>query len=192
MQLFDYNLSRFDIFDKRGLELLFIISLFSLLDLDYDEKSKDGSNMYVSNMVGAGGVQKTGSLGRRPDSREGQSLLQSSSPNEIPITSHGDPSSYVSHALSLLKADDPQAPGLSLIVLKSNSQETSQKAIKVSAEVKNAYYRLPQKEKGEKQEEELFLYVRQDEEESRKGKETDNVTSNGSPGRRRIKLDGPR
>lgn len=206
--MFDHNLSRFDLVDKRGLEVLFIHTLFSLLDLEYDERiGKDGSNMYISNVSGSGsnsGISKTGSLGRRPPINQGQGngnqLLQSSSPNEIPISSHGDPRSYVSHAISLLRCDsDPktgessgsgQNSNLLLIVLKANSSETSAKAIKIASEIKNAYYRLPQAAKGKESGEDLFMYVREDE---NAFKEAEEKKGDEGGGRRpRIKLDGSR
>ncbi|KDN53453.1 hypothetical protein K437DRAFT_265816 [Tilletiaria anomala UBC 951] len=94
------------------------------------------------------------------------------SPNEIHIKAWGEVSEYVSHCITLLRDDGP-APqssleqtsnshghGLSIILLKTSSPETAQKAVAVAAGVKAAFYRLPEEKKGKNSGEELFQYLR--------------------------------
>ncbi|KAN0066578.1 hypothetical protein ACQY0O_000672 [Thecaphora frezii] len=50
LQLMDYNLDRLDVDDKRGLELLLVMTLSTLLDQEYDERcAQNGEpNIYIS------------------------------------------------------------------------------------------------------------------------------------------------
>ncbi|GAC92666.1 hypothetical protein PHSY_000220 [Pseudozyma hubeiensis SY62] len=49
LQLMDYNINRLDVQDKKGLEVVLVMSLSALLDQEYDEKmaSRGERNMYI-------------------------------------------------------------------------------------------------------------------------------------------------
>ncbi|EPQ32077.1 uncharacterized protein PFL1_00275 [Pseudozyma flocculosa PF-1] len=190
LQFMDYNLDRLELKDKRGLEVLLIMTLSCLLDQEYDEKlaSRGEPNMYISRDAPPA-TEDAANLGPMPgsssrlhphgpaaaiggpgESGAGTAELE---PNEVLITHWGTVEDYVDHCLTLLRTDEVRGKGkgrgMHLIVLRSDSAETTPKAVQVAAAVKAAYYRLPDEAKGtvfgnssaqHQIEDELYQYVR--------------------------------
>lgn len=83
------------------------------------------------------------------------------------IEEWGQPLDYVDHCMRLLRDDGPPPPeggtldhglNMTFIALRAEGARHVPKAIQIAAEVKRAYYKLPQRKKGADQEE-LYQYI---------------------------------
>jgi hypothetical protein len=131
MQIMDHNISRIDptVRDRKGLELVMLMSLSAILDQDFDEKYKTpAENMYLATNgylgVGTLGSQANGEedgKGKAPPEEVSSLLLMGrqrsfgassdgageSAPNEVHVEAWGEVSAYVEHCITLLKDDGP-------------------------------------------------------------------------------------
>ena len=169
LQILDYNVQRLEVEDRRGLEIVTICAACHLLDQDYDEKHKEGGNMYFD------GKMPT-SVSSNPPMAASSTLSSSNSvkqiaaePNEILLDLHVPNSTYIEHALNLLR-QDKTGQGLHMIIIRADSQELTARAVRIAAEIKARWYKLPAIVKGRTLDpmpgsssetaEELYQYVR--------------------------------
>ena len=205
LQVLDYNIQRLEVSDRRGLEVLLLTAVCTLLDLEYDEKYKDGQsgNVYLS------GATPASSSSLAPTTRQGtESAAVAQAPgeaNEIVIDMHTPNDIYVRHALQLMRQDEG-GQGLHIVVLKASQPQLTPKAVQIAAEVKAKWYRLEAVAKGRTLDplpgstseiaEELYQYVRDPSllNPSKKGQESEpkhgELEAKTGP-RPRIKLDAP-
>lgn len=120
-------------------------------------------------------------------------------PNEILVSKWGSVDEYIQHAIHLLRCDE-QGQSMYLIVLLSDSVETTSKVIQIAAAIKAAYYRLPDDAKGTVYgrpaeataiEDELYQYVQTLDEEPTLKQGPESSPAETTPRRRIIKLDPP-
>ncbi|PWN51316.1 hypothetical protein IE53DRAFT_55186 [Violaceomyces palustris] len=219
----DHNLDRIDVQDKKGLEIVLVLTLCALLDQEYDERVGTGvDNIYVSQhaaVTGASSPKHPNSAVPAPVPKE-SGPSQPLEPNQVLVTPWGLTEEYVSHCLDLLRAP-PGGKNMLLIEIRSESIDTSAKAIQVAAGVKAGFHRLSEEEKGVvsspspsrsgddsvEQEAELYQYVKTTEEEESQSRSdsrspaTDQMTTGANspssllppsaPKKRIIKLDPP-
>lgn len=184
LQVLDYNIQRLEVNDRRGLEILAIFSVCHCLDQEYDEKHREGGNIYTNGSLpptpSASGEQRHTAALRppvaptaaqsAPHTPAASSSVDVSSlePNEILVSLHTPLSEYVDHAVWLLRQDDGE--GLHMIVVRADSIDTTPLAVRVAADVKARWYKLPPVAKGRTLDplpsstsdiaEELYQYVR--------------------------------
>ncbi|MCO5555838.1 hypothetical protein L7F22_009383 [Adiantum nelumboides] len=204
LQILDYNVQRLEVEDRRGLEIVTICAACHLLDQEYDEKHKEGGNMYFD---GAMPVSTSSNLSIPPSSTlsSSNSVNQiAAEPNEIFLDLHVPNSSYVEHALDLLR-QDKNGQGLHMIIIKADSQELTARAVRIAAEIKARWYKLPAIVKGRTLDpmpgnssetaEELYQYVRDptlEQENAKSNSNTDSSLLDPTAGPRgRIKLGSP-
>ncbi|PWY98518.1 hypothetical protein BCV70DRAFT_201828 [Testicularia cyperi] len=229
MQFMDYNLDRLGIDDKKGLEVALIMTLSALLDQEHDERlaGTGDPNMYICtnglptdiSMLGnssawheaeerwnADSVAVPGANVDQPQrqasgaSSELAADLADLEPNEMVVSKWGSVEEYTEHAIRLLRSDGA-GQSMYLIVLRSDSSETTPKTIQVAAAIKAAYYRLPDDAKGtiygrgpdRSVEEELYQYVQTLDDASRppSSPSTSSEAVASQTKKRIIKLDGP-
>lgn len=165
LQVLDYNIQRLEIHDKRGLEILIITLICHCLDQDYDEKHKDGGNMYFEGSLTDLYKKSTSNT---DNVASGSAPQSASERNEVIIDMHTPTDILVSHAVDLLRQDTGQ--GLSVIIIRSLASDTAPKAVRVAADIKARWYKLPAVAKGRTLDplpgsssevaEELYQYVR--------------------------------
>ncbi|KAG8691655.1 hypothetical protein FRC11_013671 [Ceratobasidium sp. 423] len=158
VQFLDYNLSRFDISDKKGLEVLLVASLLSFQDQSEEyraraavaEATSGGLRAYQSSSAG----NSTPALPPKP----GEALvmkLQSShkhEPNEIVVGSEGAVDEYVDLACNLL-----QDESMMFIMIRALDPGQVQRVVQVAEETKRTRRRA-------RYEEELHQYLRYEDE----------------------------
>ena len=173
LQIMDHNISRVDprIDDRKGFELVMIMTLSSILDQDFDERYREpAENMYLPTMPTSMGTLGAVSS-KKPTPVDSHLLMGRKRPlgassdgtqaeqNEVFVEAWGEVSEYVDYCMRLLR-DGDGGENLSIILLKTSTAANSQKAVAVAANVKAAFYKLPDKFKGKGAGEELFQYVR--------------------------------
>jgi hypothetical protein len=192
LQILDYNIQRLEIADRRGLEVLILMAVCTLLDLDYDEKHKDGA---MENIYSSGSPSVPSLANSRTSSHT--TPASSQAPNEILIDLHTGNEVYVQHAIRLMRQDEG-GEGLHLIILKATSPQSTPKVVQIAAEIKLRWYRLEPIAKGRTLDplpgstseiaEELYQYVRDP---SLQKLTSQTKAKEESGQRRRIKLDAP-
>lgn len=193
LQILDYNVQRLEVADCRGLEVLILMAVCTLLDLDYDERHKE---------VALGSTYSTGSPSMPVSRTSSHTAIPANlAPNEILIDLHSANDVYVQHAVRLLRQDGG-GEGLHLIILKATSPQSTPKAVQIAAEIKLTWYRLEPMAKGRTLDplpgstseiaDELYQYVRDPSQhqssQAAKGAKENLVHSGQRP---RIKLDAP-
>ncbi|KAJ1306832.1 hypothetical protein OPQ81_007817 [Rhizoctonia solani] len=175
VQFLDYNLSRFDISDKKGLEVLLIASLLSFQDQSEEyraraavaEATSGGLRAYQSSSAG----NSTPALPPKP----GEALvvkLQSShkhEPNEIVVGSEGAVDEYVDLACNLL-----QDESMMFIMIRALDPGQVQRVVQVAEETKRTRRRA-------RYEEELHQYLRYEDEQPTTSKGPKVIKLDGSP-----------
>ncbi|CAD6890531.1 unnamed protein product [Tilletia controversa] len=204
IQIYDHNFHRLEITDPRGLEIVMVQTAMILVDAEFDEDHKaPGSNPFLSTLVprppldsfrsgasgsSSGAVLAHGQGGPAPGMQPSPSStsLGTVAANEILVTPHGQINSYVSAALNLLQSESTGGHGCSLIELKATPgrPDAAQKAVAVAAAVKAGWH------KRGSAEQELYQYVRTDDDQGQ-GKGTSAGTTQEDSSRRRIQLNGP-
>ncbi|KAF8606033.1 hypothetical protein BDV93DRAFT_543190 [Ceratobasidium sp. AG-I] len=162
VQFLDYNLMRFDVNDRRGLEVLLVASLLSFQDQSDEyrtraataEATSGGLRAYSrQSSSGAGGVSSP-ALPPKP----GEAMvvkLQSShkhEPNEIVVGSEGAVDEYVDLACNLLQDDS-----MMFIMIRALDSAQVQRVVQVAEETKRTRRRA-------RYEEELHQYLRYEDE----------------------------
>jgi hypothetical protein len=212
LQILDYNIQRLEVKDRRGLEILILTAICTLLDLEYDEKYKDGpsGNIYMagerrpdvaSNSDAPQG--KNGTFGSEEAASTGQQGFQTLDANELVVDTPLDV--YIQHVIHLLRQDQG-GEGLHLVILKALSPQVTPKAVRLAAEIKVNWHRLEAVAKGRTLDplpgstseiaEELYQYVRDPSTIASSSKSTGTPSmptkeTSGSSARPRIKLDAP-
>ncbi|KAG8976689.1 hypothetical protein FRB93_012799 [Tulasnella sp. JGI-2019a] len=190
IQLMDYNLTRFDIDDRKGLEVVMITGLLSFQDqVTGVATQSDSASGTLATPSGTGMLSRLTSFqasnsnnsNANPMSPMGQSgdqlvaglqMREKSQPNEVLVTSLFDVNDYAEYAVKLLND-----PNLLYIVIRSQTEDEVSKVVTIASLAKRMRY------KGGAYEEELHQYVRYDE--AGAGK------AGSSKGPKVIKLDGP-
>ncbi|CAE6449339.1 unnamed protein product [Rhizoctonia solani] len=173
VQFLDYNLSRFDISDKKGLEVLLIASLLSFQDQSEEYRTRAAAAEATSGGLRA--YQSTNAETSTPalPPKPGEALvvkLQSShkhEPNEIVVGSEGAVDEYVDLACNLL-----QDESMLFIMIRALDANQVQRVVQVAEETKRTRRRA-------RYEEELHQYLRYEDEQA-----------SGPKGPKVIKLDG--
>ncbi|CUA78125.1 hypothetical protein RSOLAG22IIIB_02743 [Rhizoctonia solani] len=175
VQFLDYNLSRFDISDKKGLEVLLVASLLSFQDQSEEyrtraavaEATSGGLRAYQSSSAG----NSTPALPPKP----GEALvvkLQAShkhEPNEIVVGSEGAVDEYVDLACNLL-----QDESMMFIMIRALDASHVQRVVQVAEETKRTRRRA-------RYEEELHQYLRYEDEQPTAPKGPKVIKLDGSP-----------
>jgi hypothetical protein len=194
LQVLDYNVQRLEVADRRGLEVLILTAICTLLDLESDEKHKDDPLNYTNNLLSPPAPSSSA------QSRTPSHTPIPAAPNEIIIDAHSPADIYVQHAIHLMRQDEG-GEGLHLIIIKASSPQCTPKAVQVAAEIKLKWYRLQPIAKGRTLDplpgstseiaEELYQYVR-DPSLVKTSPSTPPKEDQAPIGqRRRIKLDAP-
>ncbi|KAG8854877.1 hypothetical protein FRB96_007277 [Tulasnella sp. 330] len=188
VQLMDYNLTRFDIDDRKGLEVVIITGLLSFQDqVTGTTVASDSAAVTSAATAGTGMLSRLATFNASSGSGgntsgvtsptvqspgqlvAGLQMREKSQPNEILVTSLFDANDYAEYAVKLLND-----PNLLYIIIRSQTEEEVSKVVTIASLAKRMRY------KGGAHEEELHQYVRYDEREQP-----------GSKGPKVIKLDGP-
>lgn len=165
--MLDYNIQRLEVDDRRGLEMLILMAVCTLLDAEYDDKYKDGpsGNVYLSGynpslLAPAPHIRSTSAINGGEIKAE---------PNELYIDMYSPNEAVVQRALTLLRQDEG-GEGLHLIILKAQNAQVTPKAVQIAADIKARWYRLEPLAKGRTLDpipgsqtdtaEELYQYVR--------------------------------
>ncbi|KAG8748407.1 hypothetical protein FRC10_005954 [Ceratobasidium sp. 414] len=159
VQFLDYNLSRFDVEDRRGLEVVLVASLLSFQDQSDEYRSRAAAADAASGGLRAYSRQpsSSGSVPTLPP-KPGEAMvvkLQSShqrEPNEIVVGSEGAIDEYVDLACNLLQDDS-----MMFIMIRALDAAQVQRVVQVAEETKRTRRRA-------RYEEELHQYLRYEDE----------------------------
>ncbi|KAK0546155.1 hypothetical protein OC846_005394 [Tilletia horrida] len=220
VQIYDHNFHRLEVVDPRGLEIVMLTTLMTLIDAEYDEANKaPGSNPFVSTLIApaavsgnsgsssahAGGSHERMSPGSgahagspAPDgARHGMAKSPSSSsveataPNEILITPHGATAAYVSAALNLLQPEGAGGHDCSLIELKATPGRPDAAQKAVAIAAEvKAGWYKLSSSARGSTSGELYQYIRTEDDDAGKGKGKTQQEQDDPP-RRRIQLNAP-
>ncbi len=132
IQMLDHNIARMDVADRKGFELVLLMTLSTILDQDYDDKYRTPSeNMYLSQLgIGVGTLgtaapdqvlrqqndvaNSSGNLGVTSLLLQGRQRSFGSDPqagpeappqNEVSVEAWGEQDDYVRHCINLLRDD---------------------------------------------------------------------------------------
>lgn len=204
LQILDYNIQRLELEDKRGLEIITLCTACHLLDQEYDENHKEGGNMYFDGAIPLSASSNSSLTTGQTLSASNSSRQIALEPNEIFLDLHVPNSTYVDHALNLLRQDGT-GQGLHMIIIRADSEELTARAVRIAAEIKARWYKLPAIAKGRTLDpmpgnlgetaEDLYQYVRDpnlEQENTKSQSSTNNNLLDPTAGPRgRIKLGSP-
>ncbi|KAG9102517.1 hypothetical protein FRC06_001893 [Ceratobasidium sp. 370] len=176
VQFLDYNLSRFDVEDRRGLEVVLVASLLSFQDQSDEYRSRAAAADAASGGLRAYSRQpsSSGSAPALPP-KPGEAMvvkLQSShkhEPNEIVVGSEGAIDEYVDLACNLLQDDS-----MMFIMIRALDAAQVQRVVQVAEETKRTRRRA-------RYEEELHQYLRYEDEKQEAPKGPKVIKLDGSP-----------
>ncbi|KEP55202.1 hypothetical protein V565_007080 [Rhizoctonia solani 123E] len=175
VQFLDYNLSRFDINDKKGLEVLLIASLLSFQDQSEEYRARASVAETHSGGLRAYQTSSAGNSTPALPPKPGEALvvkLQSShkhEPNEIIVGSEGAVDEYVDLACNLL-----QDESMMFIMIRALDPSQVQRVVQVAEETKRTRRRA-------RYEEELHQYLRYEDEQPAAPKGPKVIRLDGSP-----------
>ncbi|CAE6454880.1 unnamed protein product [Rhizoctonia solani] len=175
VQFLDYNLSRFDISDKKGLEVLLIASLMSFQDQSEEYRARAATAEATSGGLRAYQSSSAGNSTPALPPKPGEALvvkLQSShkhEPNEIVVGSEGAVDEYVDLACNLL-----QDESMMFIMIRALDPSQVQRVVQVAEETKRTRHRA-------RYEEELHQYLRYEDEKPTAPKGPKVIKLDGSP-----------
>ncbi|KAF8573597.1 hypothetical protein K439DRAFT_1555807 [Ramaria rubella] len=156
VQILDYNLNRFDIDDRKGLEILLLTSLLTFGDHSEQLRTKPSDvPSSVANMPPSSAAPVPPAPPPKPEGwKEDQiAILQAKEQrdvNEVVIGETGNVDEYVKHCVSLLNDDT-----LLFITLRSLTPNCVSKVVQVAETTKRTRY----KNSGYDDDEELHQYV---------------------------------
>ncbi|KAF9815993.1 hypothetical protein IEO21_04243 [Rhodonia placenta] len=179
VQILDYNLNRFDIDDRKGLEIVMLTALLTLHDTnDASHAPRPNENAGTASLPGVSGAVPP-PIPPRPPPRTGIERIQElhmlrnlqgeGAANEIEVGEEGAAEDYAEHAFSLLKDE-----AMLMITISSASPAEVLKVLRVVEETKRLRHKA-----GMDDEEALFQYV------------TYGSMGPGRKGPRRINLNDP-
>ncbi|KAF8478252.1 hypothetical protein JB92DRAFT_3048096 [Gautieria morchelliformis] len=153
VQILDYNLNRFDIEDRKGLEIVLLAGLLTFGD--YSEQMRAKPSEATQSPANVPPVAAPPSPPPKPDGwKEDQiAILQAKEQrdvNEVVIGEQGGVDEYVQHCVSLLKDDT-----LLFITLRSLAPSCVSKVVQVAEATKRQQY----KDSGYDDDQELHQYV---------------------------------
>ncbi|KAG8754216.1 hypothetical protein FRC12_011268 [Ceratobasidium sp. 428] len=176
VQFLDYNLSRFDVEDRRGLEVVLVASLLSFQDQSDEYRTRAAAADAATGGLRAYSRQSStsGSAPALPP-KPGEAMvvkLQSShkhEPNEIIVGSEGAIDEYVDLACNLLQDDS-----MMFITIRALDAAQVQRVVQVAEETKRTRRRA-------RYEEELHQYLRYEDEKQEAPKGPKVIKLDGSP-----------
>ncbi|CAE6417864.1 unnamed protein product [Rhizoctonia solani] len=175
VQFLDYNLSRFDIVDKKGLEVLLLASLLSFQDQSEEYRTRAAAAEATSGGLRAYQSTSAGNPTPTLPPKPGEALvvkLQSShkrEPNEIVVGSEGAVDEYVDLACNLLQDET-----MLFIMIRALDPSQVQRVVQVAEETKRTRRRA-------RYEEELHQYLRYEDEKTSEPKGPKVIRLDGSP-----------
>lgn len=159
VQILDYNLNRFDIEDRKGLEIVMLTALLTFQDLNdtYHGESANGTAGTLSNQGAA-----TNETSQKPPPKPAPKIAQKTgidriaemqsnrgAVNEVTVADEGDASDYAKYCSKLLKDD-----AMLFITIKSATAEQVPKVLRVVDEAKRIRHKA-----GISEDETLHQYV---------------------------------
>ncbi|KAG8951867.1 hypothetical protein FRC04_005559 [Tulasnella sp. 424] len=177
VQLLDYNLTRFDVEDRKGLEIVILTGLLSFQDAITGQPDNAGGPAPEATMLTRVTTFGAGAAGSPPVPQlppkdvgmqvSGLQIREKAAPNEVIVTNMFEVEEYAQYAANLLKDDK-----MLFIVVRSKTALEVPKVVAVASLVKRLRY------KGGAHDEELHQYAKYEEAAEKKGP-------------RVINLDGP-
>ncbi|KAF8329404.1 uncharacterized protein EI90DRAFT_3062502 [Cantharellus anzutake] len=195
VQILDYNVKRFDINDRKGLEVLLLCGLLTFTDYVEGTKEIARQGNVVPTVTPTRPVVVSLAQANKPPPAAGD--LPSKPPpslppkpvynftpyekNEVLVTEDAKIEEYAQHCLTLL-AD----PALLYVIIKSHTADQVSKVVQVAQETKRLHHR----EVGD--EEELHQYVKYGEAEDTKGKKPHRVINlDDAPAAKKVEYKPP-
>ncbi|KAG8827267.1 hypothetical protein FRB91_009764 [Serendipita sp. 411] len=150
VQLLDYNLNRFDIDDRKGLEIIMLAALLSFQDHSEALRSNTSASVSVppSRHNSDGPVAPPTPSKSTSDGISATQTIHKSHENDVFVGDDGSIEGYANHCVQLLKD-----PSMLYIILRSRSPEYVPKVIQVAEATKRFHY------KSGGHNEELYQYV---------------------------------
>ncbi|KAK7466359.1 hypothetical protein VKT23_005086 [Stygiomarasmius scandens] len=145
IQILDYNLMRFDVNDRKGLEIVILTALFIFQDanefahLSKEEKRKNSSSSLISSSPSQSPPPPP--LPSKPEPKTGVDRIAEMQAirgevNEVTVEEEGDVSDYASYCWNLLQDD-----AMLFVIIRSNTENEVPKVLQVLEETKRIRHR---------------------------------------------------